>query len=608
MQRRVLECVVLLASLYPAEPIRAVDYFWQNSSGGAFTESSNWLPSVPPLVRGPGGPLDTVNFDLGTASTSPYLITDVAGQNDQLIVHNDSLELSIFPSYTLLNTSSANPSLVIGAANGDTATLTLSGSSTSMLTTEVTRIGNAAATTATVTAKGLQWNGENLRVGHVDDADGTLNVEEAAAVTTTNLSIGHLDGSLGEVRVNDGTLTTTGNFLIGREGNGSLRIGTNGVVTSASAFIASEPTGEGQVNVFGQFAIWTIQDTLTVGGVGDGQLSISSGSLTNADAVIGDLPASDGFVSVSGGEWTTAGRLSIGGPTIGGTSGGSGLVRLSGGEINVGEEITISPNGVLELQHGVLSAEAITPEGTGQFNWTGGSYFAREFNGNLVNQGGSLVPDFQAVINGNYTQQAQGSLSTFITGAAASNLYRSVDITGSANLSGILSLQVNTLYDPSPTEVYTILESSNLTGAFSNAASGQRLTEGNGSGSFIVYYGPGSPFNANHVVLASFLPAGVPGDFNANGVVDAADYVMWRNSAGTMSSLPNDGGIGGTIGAAHYNLWRTNFGHIAGSAAGASATAAVPESAASLQMILAIGVLATWRRRSASSMSKLTSA
>jgi hypothetical protein len=61
--------------------------------------------------------------------------------------------------------------------------------------------------------------------------------------------------------------------------------------------------------------------------------------------------------------------------------------------------------------------------------------------------------------------------------------------------------------------------------------------------------------------------AGIPGDFNHNGVVDAADYVVWRN------------GLGTTYTQADYNAWRTHFGLIAGRGSAIGANAAVPEPA-----------------------------
>jgi hypothetical protein len=90
--------------------------------------------------------------------------------------------------------------------------------------------------------------------------------------------------------------------------------------------------------------------------------------------------------------------------------------------------------------------------------------------------------------------------------------------------------------------------------------------------------------------------AGLLGDFNEDGTVDAADYVIYRKNEGTTNTLPNDNGIGGTVGAAHYELWRANFGN-ANAGAGASAPGAVPEPAAWLLGILGAGLVGLCRRR-----------
>ncbi len=48
----------------------------------------------------------------------------------------------------------------------------------------------------------------------------------------------------------------------------------------------------------------------------------------------------------------------------------------------------------------------------------------------------------------------------------------------------------------------------------------------------------------------------VPGDFNNNGTVDAADYILWRKKNGG-GALPNDGGITpGVTNSADYTYWR----------------------------------------------------
>lgn len=83
---------------------------------------------------------------------------------------------------------------------------------------------------------------------------------------------------------------------------------------------------------------------------------------------------------------------------------------------------------------------------------------------------------------------------------------------------------------------------------------------------------------------AMSVGAANPGDYNDDGTVNAADYVLWRNSVGTTTVLANDD-IGGTIGQNHYAQWRSNFGKAGGSG---SVTAAIPEPI-SLSLVL-VGV------------------
>ncbi|MEX2306048.1 MAG: hypothetical protein WD738_00550 [Pirellulales bacterium] len=65
------------------------------------------------------------------------------------------------------------------------------------------------------------------------------------------------------------------------------------------------------------------------------------------------------------------------------------------------------------------------------------------------------------------------------------------------------------------------------------------------------------------------LDAGLPGDFNGDNSVNAADYVTWRNSGGSV---------------AEYNTWRAHFGETGGSGSTgvADSQTAVPEPASLL--------------------------
>jgi autotransporter-associated beta strand protein len=92
------------------------------------------------------------------------------------------------------------------------------------------------------------------------------------------------------------------------------------------------------------------------------------------------------------------------------------------------------------------------------------------------------------------------------------------------------------------------------------------------------------------------LPAGIPGDFNDDGMVDSADYLILKKFNGTDAELPNDGGLTGTVGEDHYNLWQQNFGRYTGDGGGGQGQ--VPEPAAAILAALGlIGCLGARRRR-----------
>jgi hypothetical protein len=72
------------------------------------------------------------------------------------------------------------------------------------------------------------------------------------------------------------------------------------------------------------------------------------------------------------------------------------------------------------------------------------------------------------------------------------------------------------------------------------------------------------------------MVAGVAGDYNENGVVDAADYTLWRNNVGQpATALKNRNPLlTGNINEDDYAFWKSRFGATSGSGAG---TTAVPE-------------------------------
>ncbi len=89
--------------------------------------------------------------------------------------------------------------------------------------------------------------------------------------------------------------------------------------------------------------------------------------------------------------------------------------------------------------------------------------------------------------------------------------------------------------------------------------------------------------------LAKVAPIG---DYNRDGMVGVADYIVWRDTMGSTTNLvangDNTGASFGKIDAADYTAWRKNFGNSAAGSGAVVPAAAIPEPAA---WILALGIV-----------------
>ena len=98
--------------------------------------------------------------------------------------------------------------------------------------------------------------------------------------------------------------------------------------------------------------------------------------------------------------------------------------------------------------------------------------------------------------------------------------YDFLSVGGNATLAGNLSVSFlhgfNTSVDAASS--FTVLTATTLTGAFTNAAHGQRILSGDGLASFFVNYGAASPFGAGNVVLTHFIPVPEPSTYALLGL------------------------------------------------------------------------------------------
>jgi hypothetical protein len=106
------------------------------------------------------------------------------------------------------------------------------------------------------------------------------------------------------------------------------------------------------------------------------------------------------------------------------------------------------------------------------------------------------------------------------------------------------------------------------------ATPGEYFVRVTGSTAVVQFYGL--------VLTASAL--NLQGDYNSDGVIDAGDYTVWRDTLGSTTQLAADGSANGVVDAADYDVWNQSYGNTLGPAA------AVPEPAASILAALALVV------------------
>lgn len=204
-----------------------------------------------------------------------------------------------------------------------------------------------------------------------------------------------------------------------------------------------------------------------------------------------------------------------------------------------------------------------------------------------------VVADYQlpAVMN-----VVAGTAPTVLDVGQAFNL--SVTVNNSANV--VAAIGADELN-------YSLTSSGNVSGSFLNqidqALGGSNVhsiafdtaTIGMKTGLVTVMSSSQGVQNGTFSLPISYLVV-LPGDYDGNAIVDAADYVVWRETQGTTVAAGTgaDGDRNGLVDESDYGVWRTHFG---ASAAGAGSTLAATVPEPSVLALLMIGVCLGGRRR-----------
>jgi autotransporter-associated beta strand protein len=393
-------------------------------------------------------------------------------------------------------------------------------------------------------------------------------------------------------------------------GSGNLVLGSGGALGLGAADFARDlGTGANQVQfVFsggsgnGGFSAFGANRTVNLSGgaqltwnagfflTGDGNLLLSDAS---SDSTIDfqnpiDLNAAARTVATRNGSADVDGRLS------GVLSGTGSLVKENPGTLELTAENTY--DGGTTINAGRLLVNNTSGSGTGSGTVTvnngtlGGT--GSIAGAVIVNTGARVAPgaSIESLDVGSLTLNAGSLLDFELDTVAGVDISDLINVTLPDGLT-IVGTTLNIINAGAMTDgTYTLID---YLGTLGGSVSNITLGTVPAGFSFNVV---DNPSNTSIDLVVTGAPTGVPGDYNGNNVVDAADYVIWRKNLGTNTQLQNEvaGVTPGSVTPEDYDAWQARFGNTSGSGAG-SASLAVPEPATAGLLLLAASLLC-WRR------------
>ncbi|MCH8344172.1 MAG: VCBS repeat-containing protein [Planctomycetes bacterium] len=417
------------------------------------------------------GPDTTVSTDLGFfAANSPGALATITVSDGGAInvgaffiagrdFDNENLEpqahgdIIVTGSGSLL---SAGLDLFI-AFDGEGTLLVANGGTVESLS--LFRIGAVATSEGDVLVTGAGSSVTGFQVGVGGSGDGTMTVQDGAAVFSATEEISDNAASVVAARQGStGLAIVTGPgsrwesedwFSVGHgqpgpgtgPGTGTLIVSNGGAVASLGevvghSYIGLHPDGVGDAVVTGAGSTWTSNMQFFVGLTGQGTLTVENGGLVSSvlATFIGRFEGSSGEATVSGpgSIWTSGGTFTIGDE-------GQGILNVQdGGQVSA-PQIVIGANGVVNGD-GLLAGPV---ENGGEIHPG-------------VNDPGTLT------ITGEYLQVAEGTL--FIDLAAVGNDL--LAISANATLAGTLVVTLATGFDPSAGETFDIFSAGAVIGVF----------------------------------------------------------------------------------------------------------------------------------------------
>ncbi len=249
----------------------------------------------------------------------------------------------------------------------------------------------------------------------------------------------------------------------------------------------------------------------------------------------------------------------------------------------------------LNLSGGKLTTKTLLKGAGGSFHFTGGTLSAETVGFDLVNNGGTIAPGESDSIQSPGMTHVMGDMLLnsgalqIEVGGTDLGQYDQLVVDGATMLGGMLQVLPVDLgggsYVPQLGDEFALVASQNgFAGMFTSF---DLPTLGSGLEWALM---TDDMLLSLAVVEAT---AGLAGDYNNDGMVDAADYTVWRNSLGSGTPLLNETASLGTVDQEDYAAWKANFGASLNNQGGGSSLGAVPEPATGMLILCGIALAAS---------------
>lgn len=369
--------------------------------------------------------------------------------------------------------------------------------------------------------------------------------------------VGKAPGSVGMLEFSGaGTRWDFYDLLIGYVSQGKLTIVDGAVVSGSDVYLTQKSTGVATIDVTGAGSLWEV-GYLSIADTGQATINIFSGGEVRSsnDAHLGASSGGAGVVNVSGAgsKFEVAQWMIVGGP-------GDGELHISnGGQVTTGDDVIIADN------LGIFGTVTISDPNS-QWNIGGDLTLASGQASLTVTNSGSVL------VGGNLWLNSGSTIGATLADTADPL----IDVAGNATLAGDLNIALAPGFALQPGQVFTLIDVvGTRSGFFSGIAQNAVVASFGGADLTISYFGG----DGNDVVLMSM---GLSGDYDYNGMVNGADFLLWQRGA---SPDPYS--------TADLQYWAANYGN---PTALQSDATTVPEPAAAVLAAIAMTVLVRRRR------------